>query len=128
MSQKNITLLYVDDEEVNLFLFKKSFESKYSILTATSGGNGLEVLKGHADEIIVVISDMRMPLMNGVEFIKKARALHDNIVYFILTGFEYNDEIDEALSTNLIQKFFTKPFNYKEIDEAINQVIQQMGN
>ena len=126
MADKKVTILYVDDEEVNLFLFRKSFQGKYSILTATSGGDGLEVLKDHGDEIIVVISDMRMPVMTGVEFINKAKQLHSNIVYFILTGFEYNDEIDQALHSNLIQKFFTKPFNFNEIDEAISLVVNNL--
>ena len=123
MNPENITILYVDDEEINLFLFKKSFSKKYDVITANSGGLGLEALKEHADKIIVVISDMRMPVMTGVEFIRKAKALHDNIVYYILTGFEYNDEIDAAIKTTLIQKFFTKPFNYEEIDMAIMDAI-----
>lgn len=126
MNIDNVTILYVDDEEINLFLFEKSFGKKYSVITADSGGKGLKALENHGDKIIVVISDMRMPVMNGVEFIRKAKSLHDNIVYFILTGFEYNDEIDEAIKTDLIQKFFTKPFNYDEIDQAIINAIRNI--
>lgn len=122
----NITILYVDDEDANLFIFEKMFEPKYNILTARSGSEGLKQLEGHSNEIIVVISDMRMPVMNGVEFIRKAKNSFSNIAYFILTGFDFNDEIEEALKTHLIQKFFTKPFEMKEIEAAISEAIQEL--
>lgn len=122
-SNPKVTILYVDDEEANLFVFTKMFESKYYVLTAHSGKEGLEQLQDYASDIIVVISDMRMPLMNGVEFIKKAKSSFTNIAYFILTGFDFNDEIEEALNSRLIHKFFTKPFEMVEIEEAISEAI-----
>lgn len=126
MKNEDVTILYVDDEEVNLFLFKRSFSKTYNVITATNGQGGLDMLQKHFDQIIVVISDQRMPGMTGVEFIRKAKELHDNIVYFILTGFEYNDQINEALASNTIQKFFTKPFNYSEINQAIQDALAGM--
>ena len=102
----DVSILYVDDEEVNLFLFEKSFEGKYTIHTAKSGTEGLEKLEKHKGEIIVVISDMRMPEMNGIEFITKAKENFKNIAYFILTGYAHDNEIETALNTGLIQKFF----------------------
>ncbi|MCF6361212.1 MAG: response regulator [Cyclobacteriaceae bacterium] len=122
----NIMILYVDDEESNLFIFEKMFERNYRVLTALSGSEGLAKLEGHSNEIIVVISDMRMPLMNGVEFIKKAKSIYANIAYFILTGFDFNDEIEEALNTQLIHKFFTKPFEMQEIELAIAEAIKDL--
>lgn len=120
-----ITILYVDDEEANLFIFEKMFETKYQVLTAHSGREGLESLKGHSADIIVVISDMRMPNMNGVEFIRKAKKDYSNIAYFILTGFDFNDEIEEALNSHLIQKFFTKPFEMNDIEAAISEAVDE---
>ena len=126
--QKNITILYVDDEETNLFLLRVTFESKYKVLTANSGEEGLNKLEEHKDEIIVVISDMSMPGMNGVEFIKKAKENHSQISYFILTGYDYNDQIDEALKSNVIQKFFTKPFDAAQIEDAVEEAFFNMNN
>lgn len=129
MSQKkDITILYVDDEETNLFLLKVTFESKYNVITALSGEEGLEMLEKHKDDVIVVISDMSMPSMNGVEFIKLAKEKHKEISYFILTGFDYNDEIDEALKANVIQKFFTKPFNSAQIEDAVEEAFFNMNS
>ena len=125
---RNITVLYVDDEETNLFLLRVTFESKYKVVTATSGEEGLEKLEKHKNEIIVVISDMSMPGMSGVEFIKIAKKNHEKISYFILTGYDYNDQIDEALKSNVIQKFFTKPFDAVEIEEAIEDAFFNLNN
>lgn len=123
--RNNITVLYVDDEDINLLVFEKNFEDKFSVITALSGQDGLTKLNQHSDEIAVVISDMKMPLMNGVEFIKKAHEDFDHIAYFILSGFQYNEEIDQAVKSNLVRKFFTKPMNMEEIESAIKTAVDQ---
>jgi CheY-like chemotaxis protein len=122
----NITILYVDDEDINLFLFKSSFEPKFHVITARSGREGLDRLADHHDRIIVVISDMNMPAMNGIEFITEARKDYSNIAYFILTGYDYNQEIDQALKSNMIQKFFTKPFISSEIEAAVEDAFKSV--
>ncbi len=115
-------ILYVDDEEINLMIFEINLKTKYNVVTALSGRLGLEVLSQTPD-IAVVVSDMRMPVMDGLEFIKKAKELYANITFYILTGFDINEEIQKALNQGLIQKYFQKPFNMKEIDEEIERVI-----
>jgi response regulator RpfG family c-di-GMP phosphodiesterase len=125
---ENVTVLYVDDEENNLFLFKASFSGEYNVLTALSGNEGLEKLEKFHKDIIVVISDMRMPNMNGIEFVQKARERYSNIAYFILTGFDYNEQIQNALNNNLIQSFFTKPFDVAEIKKSIDDAVEGFAN
>lgn len=123
--KNNITLLYVDDEPINLIVFELNFKDKYNVVTSESGEEGLLKLDSNTD-IIVVISDMKMPGMNGIEFIKKAKDSHLDINYFILTGFDITDEISEALENNLIQKYFRKPFDVNEISDAIEQAIEKL--
>ena len=120
--KKHINILYVDDEQLNLELFALVFKKKFKVVTAESGSEGLEKLKQNND-ICIVISDMRMPGMNGVEFISKAKKKFNNLVYFILTGFEITEEIADALNQKLINKYFKKPFNSKEIENTINEVL-----
>jgi len=115
-------ILYVDDELINLQLFKINFSKKYEVSIAESGIKGLEMLAGNP-EIKVVVSDMKMPNMNGVEFIIQAKEAHPNIKFFILTGFEITEEIQEAINSKLVLKYFMKPFNMREIDTAITEVI-----
>jgi two-component system, response regulator, stage 0 sporulation protein F len=112
-------VLYVDDERLNLMLFRAHLEKKYNVLTADSGADGLVILKEHSG-IRVVVSDMKMPQMNGIEFIKKALEIAPDTVFYILTGFEITPEIQQALDEGLIRKYFRKPFNIKEISAEID--------
>ncbi len=120
----NITILYVDDEPINLQIFEINFKKKYNVYTAISGEEGLEILKSYA-EILVVISDMKMPEMNGLEFITKAKKKYPNIVFFILTGFDITNEISIALQNKLIDKYFRKPFNMREIEKSIAEALNK---
>lgn len=126
IDSKEIAILYVDDEEVNLFLFQTNFEGTYPVFTANSGEEGLRELQEHDDKIIVVISDMKMPGMNGVEFIRKAKEIHSNIVYFILTGYASNEEIEGALEERVIHQWFSKPFDMDKIEEAIQEALLEI--
>jgi two-component system, response regulator, stage 0 sporulation protein F len=121
MNEKK-TLLYVDDEPINLKLFVINFKDKFHVLTAGSGFEGLTVLKS-TPETHVVISDMKMPGMNGIEFIMRAKRDFPDVYYFILTGFDITEEIADALKEGLIQKYFRKPFNLKQIELSIQEAI-----
>lgn len=115
-------ILYIDDETINLELFIYNFEDNYNVITACSGEKGLKYLRKYPD-IKIVISDMKMPNMNGLEFISKAKETYSDKKYFILTGFNITTEIKWALENQLILKYFRKPFNINEIKTAIDEVI-----
>lgn len=116
-------ILYVDDEPINLQLFKLNFTEKYNVFVADDGYQGLELLDKELD-ILVIISDMKMPGLNGIEFIKRAKEKYPDKKFYILTGYEITPEIQEALNTGLIIKYFSKPFNIKEIDRTIDDAIK----
>jgi response regulator RpfG family c-di-GMP phosphodiesterase len=113
------SLLYVDDEPMNLMLFELNFGNNYRIYTAESGMSGLEILEANP-EISVVFSDMRMPGMSGIEFVKKAKQNYPSVKFLILTGFGITDEIQDALLSGLIVKYISKPFNMKDIMDSIS--------
>jgi two-component system, response regulator, stage 0 sporulation protein F len=119
-----ITILYVDDEPINLMLFKTMLRKKYNIITSESGYMGLEELSGNQD-IQIVISDMRMPKMNGLEFINIAKEKYPDIIFCILTSFEISEEIMLAMQKKLIYKYFQKPFKMVDIDNAIINALNE---
>jgi len=123
MSDK-LKIMYVDDEELNLQLFELNFNRKYEVITAESGISALNLLEEHLDTTIV-ISDMKMPKMTGIEFIQKAKVKYPDIKYYILTGYDITDEIQEALDAKLILKYFRKPFDINEIDNAIRTALKK---
>jgi len=112
-------ILYVDDEDTNLLLFRIAFENDREVLLANSPEEGLIKLMENKARIKAVISDMNMPTMNGVQFVEEAKKRISDIPYFILSGYSYSDEIDVALKSRMIEKFFTKPFNRKEIELSL---------
>lgn len=113
-------ILYVDDEAMNVQLFQIIFKTRYEVITGNSGAEGLALLDQHPDTQ-VVISDMRMPGMNGLDFIRAAREKFPEKQYYLLTGFEIGPEIQAAIESGLILQCFQKPFNLKQIEECINK-------
>jgi two-component system response regulator (stage 0 sporulation protein F) len=116
-------ILYIDDEPINLFLFERLFDKNFHVITALSGPEGLEKLS-MAGDIKVVVSDMKMPQMSGLDFIELAKQRYPNLYCFILTGYDITAEISSALNRKLILKYFRKPFNEAEIRTAIHEVVR----
>lgn len=113
-----VTILYVDDEPTNLLLFELMFKKSFDVVLAGSGYQGLEILQKKPG-IKITISDMKMPGMNGIQFIEKAKHQYPDVVFYILTSFEISPEIHDSLNKGLIEKFFQKPFNMQEIKKSI---------
>ena len=104
---------------MNLILFEASFEKKFDIKTFSSPVDALAFINSNHEDLDVVISDMKMPDMNGVELIQSANAKFPNIRYYILSGFGFDEEIENALETGLVLRYFTKPFDRSEIESEV---------
>ena len=116
-------ILYVDDEVMNLFLFENLLAQNFEIVTTKSPEKGLEILETD-DSFDLIISDMKMPGMNGLEFIKKAHEFYKTCPYNILSGYHKIPEIEEALESGLICSYLQKPFEVEEITASINKDIE----
>lgn len=121
---KDIKILYVDDEKINLLLFERNFKDKYHVLVAEDGAKGLEILALNCD-VDMIISDMKMPGMNGLEFICKVKERYPDKKCYILTGFEITEEISNALATGLIVEYFSKPYDVAKMHSIIAKVTQK---
>lgn len=119
-----IKLLYVDDEEINLFLFEEMMEDKYEVLLAYNGMQGLEMLKQNMD-IEVIVSDLKMPKMSGLEMIYEAKKIKPDIPCFILSGFEMIEDIRKAMKMNIIIKYFMKPADWDRLDRTIKNFVHR---
>lgn len=108
MPAKQYTILIVDDEPDILDSLALSLEEDYNVLTATSGFDGLELLKEH--EVALIISDQRMPKMTGVEFLAQAEEMSPNTVRMMLTGFADFDAIVDAINRGQVYRYISKPW------------------
>lgn len=112
------TILYVDDEEINLKLFAINFGKKNQIFTAISGEQGLQILRENND-ISIVFTDMKMPIMNGLEFIHIAKPLCPAIPFYLMTGYGLTEEVQQAIDAGEVKNYLKKPFDLNELLSAI---------
>jgi response regulator RpfG family c-di-GMP phosphodiesterase len=117
---EKVTILFVDDEENILKTLKRlmSFED-YECFFATSGFAGLELL--NTTPVDIVISDMRMPEMNGDEFLTQAKSICPNSVRYILSGYSDFGSMIKALNEGGVHQFISKPWD----DDVLLQKIKE---
>ena len=123
-SQESIRpkLLVVDDEPDNLDLLYRTFHRDYRVLRAENGPAALEVLANEGD-VAVIISDQRMPLMSGVEFLSVTAAKYPDIIRIILTGYTDVEDLVEAINSGKVFKYVTKPWNADELKAVVRQAM-----
>jgi response regulator RpfG family c-di-GMP phosphodiesterase len=120
MNEKQHTVLCVDDEDSLKRLLRKE---AYRLLTAVGGEEGLRVLE--ENEVHLVITDQRMPGMNGVEFLSRVKDNYPDVIRIILTGYTDVDSITESINQGHIYKFFLKPWNDQNLKLEIKQALKQ---
>lgn len=117
-----INVLYVDDEQTNLFSFKASFRKDFNVFTASSGSEGLKIL--NEQKLHVVISDQRMPGMTGIEFFQKAKELHSDPIRVLLTGYADINAVIDAINKGEVYRYVTKPWNTDEVKTIIHNAYE----
>lgn len=119
------TILLVDDEVNNLQLLKRALRGKYNILTASQGQEGLEVLEKNLDKVSLIISDHKMPQMEGTEFLRRANELAPDIIKILLTGFTDIEILTDAVNTCNLFQYITKPFDPNELSTIVEAGIEK---
>ena len=123
MPDNKIAILYVDDEENNLFSFKATFRIKYNVLTALSGNGALKILA--ETPIQIIITDQRMPEMTGVEFLEKVLEIYPDPMRVLLTGYADMEAVVDAVNKGKIFHYLAKPWNEEELDLTINRAYEK---
>jgi adenylate cyclase len=115
-------ILVVDDEPDNLDLLYRSFYREYQVLRANSGPEALELLAQEGD-IAVIISDQRMPMMSGTEFLSLTATQYPDIIRIILTGYTDVEDLVEAINSGKVFKYVTKPWEAEELKAVVRQAL-----
>ena len=114
-------MLFVDDEKNVLKSIKRGlYDAGFRIYTASSAAEGLQILR-QVEDIDIVVTDYRMPEMDGIEFLKRVRNEHQSISRIILSGYVDQTAVLNSLSTGLAGTFFAKPWN----DDVLNKRLKQ---
>ncbi len=116
------TILYVDDEEINLDLFEISFfKSGFNIIKANSAEKGIEIM--YNTKIDLVVSDYKMPGMDGLEFITTIKKLYSEKPCILITGYYEPAFIENKETQKLLYAYLQKPWNNVELKRIINEAL-----
>jgi len=117
------TLLLVDDDANVLRALKRLLRrDDYRILVAEGAQQGFELLAEH--DIGVIVSDQRMPAMNGTEFLRRVKALYPHTVRMILSGYTELESITGAINEGAVYKFLTKPWDDEQLRDHIKEAFR----
>ncbi len=120
---KPYSVLYIDDEESNLRIFRNTFRRDFNILLASSAEEGIHLLTEH--KIDVLITDQRMPGKTGIELLKEIHELFPEIPphRLMISGYAEPDDINVAYNSYGLFKFISKPWDAGRLKQLIIDVI-----
>ncbi|TWU66100.1 response regulator [Crateriforma conspicua] len=120
----NDRVLFVDDEQKMLDAVARRFEGTFEIHTASSGAMALQMME-HQDPFGVVICDMRMPQMDGLQLIKEARKKFPDSIYMMLTGNQDLTTACNAVNVGQVFRLLHKPCHSSVLHRAIEDGLMQ---
>ncbi|QKF83423.1 response regulator transcription factor [Halarcobacter ebronensis] len=122
----HLRLLYIEDDEgirsVNSRILNRMFQTVYE---ATNGLDGLEKHeKFHPD---IIITDLKMPLLDGISMVKKIREKDKKTRIIITTAFTEEQNLIDAIELDIV-RYIVKPLNQRNLIPALEKAIEQFGN
>lgn len=122
MEEHKYKILVVDDEEDNLALLYRTLRSKYSVTKAKSAIEALEILKNeHFD---CILSDHKMPLMDGVEFLKRVNDIQPRTMRLLVTAYSDVKILIDAINYAKIYRYIKKPYTPDELLMIVESALE----
>ncbi len=124
ISMEKLTVLYIDDEEINLRMFKSAFRRDFLILIACSALEGLTILE--KEPVDILITDQRMPEMTGVGLLREVAQKFPATrpVRLIISGYSADQDIQEAFKNYKLFRFIPKPWD----ETLLKNIILEASN
>jgi signal transduction histidine kinase/FixJ family two-component response regulator len=122
IDHREYPVLYVDDEPDNLRVFELTFRRDFTVLTATSAKEGLELLSQHP--VAVVLSDQKMPGIEGVEFLRQVRDLDSRALRILVTAYGDAKILGEAINDGNIYRYVAKPWQPDDMRLTVQRAIE----
>ncbi len=123
MTSEKKSILYVDDEKLNLELFRINFRNDYNVFLADSAKKGLEIID--IEHINVIVSDLKMPDMNGIEFIETIKRDNPDKVCILLTAFMEPEAMLQAINQELVFRYVIKPWTKTNLKNIIELAFEK---
>ena len=124
MTNEAETVLLVDDEEIVIGVGKQMLEKLgFSVLTATSGKEALDIYRINKDKIGLVVLDMIMPGMGAGDTYDGLQAIDPAIKVLLSSGYGIDQQISEILQRGC-KGFIQKPFNMQMLSDKIGEILE----
>lgn len=117
-------VLFLDDEQSLLNGIQRRLGFDYDMTCCTSGEEALGVMR-EMGPFAVVVTDMRMPQMNGIQFIRQARTIAPDSVYVMLTGNQDQATVIQAMNEGQVFRFLNKPCDHEALRRAVDSALRQ---
>lgn len=115
-------IVYVDDERGNRIVFEQSLASEFAVETFAEGAAALERLQ--RGDVAVLVTDMRMPTMDGEELLRRAKVTHPNIIKIVVTAYSDVDPILRAINEGLVHRYIVKPWVRAELQQTLRWAVE----
>jgi len=126
MKEQNIKVMVVDDEEDSLELVRNTVRSLgFNVIAVSSGKEALSILKKSSD-IKVVLADLVMSGMNGIELVKEARKEGINLNFIIMTAYGEMESYIEAMNLGVVD-YISKPINSEQLISLVSKATGYEG-
>lgn len=115
-----INVLYIDDEESNLFSFRACFRKTFNVFIVNNYDDAVKILSHN--NINVLLTDQRMPNITGIDMLTKLKLLIEPAklpIFMMITAYMSQDILLKAINELQVFKFLQKPFNIEEIQNSI---------
>lgn len=123
--RKKHTILIVDAENFFLENIQRLLsDENYNVITASSGQKGLDILK--KNQVSMVISEYKIPLMNGLEFLEKVRIIYPDILTIMLTDHADIELAMKAINEAGVYKFLLKPWDDIDFKNTIKKTLESL--
>lgn len=117
-------ILIIDDEKELSDILKKYLTLEgYSVTTSYNGKDGMSEAK--KDRYSIIIADIKLPDMSGVEVIKAIERIDDKVKFLIITGYSITGETSDLIeSSKRVHGYIFKPFNPEHLEEKIREILK----
>ena len=119
---KKYNILLVDDEEDNLALLYRTLRGAYNLDRSTSPLKALDMME--EKDYHLIISDHKMPEMDGVEFLKRASEKHPEMMRILLTAYSDANILIDAINYAKIYRYLKKPYNPEELQLIVSSALE----
>lgn len=122
LETNSINVLYVDDEIHNLNAFKAGFRRVFNVFIAESALEGRKIIE--TNEIHIIITDQRMPVMTGIEFLESIIPDFPDPIRILLTGYADINAVIDAINKGQVYRYIQKPWMDEDLRINIEKAFE----